>query len=186
MKIIVGLGNPGREYSETRHNVGFMAVDLLAQRWKIDNWRSRHEALVAEYRLGEETVLLVKPQTYMNLSGNAVGALARWYKIDIQDIIVIYDDMDLPAGKLRLRMKGSSGGHRGIESILLQLGKEEFPRVRIGIGRPPQGWQVVDYVLARFTAEESPLIEDALKKAADAAEGIVKLGLDKAMNRYNK
>lgn len=186
VKIIVGLGNPGREYSETRHNVGFMTVDLLAQRWEISNWRSRHEALVGEHRIGEEQVLLVKPQTYMNLSGNAVGALARWYKVNLEDIIVIYDDMDLPVGKLRLRTKGSSGGHRGIESLLLQLGKEEFPRVRIGIGRPPQGWQVVDYVLARFTAEESPLISDALKKAADAAEGIVKLGLDKAMNRYNK
>lgn len=186
MKLIVGLGNPGREYSETRHNVGFMTIDELSGRWQVTNWRSRHEALVGEYKAGDEALLLVKPQTFMNLSGNAVGALARWYKIKTEDIIVIHDDMDLPAGRLRLRTKGSSGGHRGIESLLLQLGKEEFPRVRIGIGHPPEGWQTVDYVLGRFNAEESPLMEAAIKKAADAVEGIIKYGLNKAMNTFNR
>jgi PTH1 family peptidyl-tRNA hydrolase len=186
MKLIVGLGNPGREYSETRHNVGFMTIDELAKRWEIVSWRSRHEALIGEYRIGDEQLILVKPQTFMNLSGNAVGALARWYKVKIEDIIVIHDDMDLPTGRLRLRTKGSSGGHRGIESLLMQLGQEEFARVRIGIGRPPQGWQVVDYVLAKFNAEESPLIEAVIKKAADAVEGIVKHGLNKAMNTFNR
>lgn len=186
MKLIVGLGNPGREYSETRHNVGFMTIDELAKRWKITNWRSRYEALVAEYRTGKEQLLLVKPQTFMNLSGNAVGALARWYKVQAEDVIVIYDDMDLPMGRLRLRSKGGSGGHRGMESIILQLGKEDFPRVRIGIGRPPEGWQVVDYVLAKFNAEEGLLMATALQKAADAVEGIVAQGFNKAMNTFNR
>lgn len=185
MKLIVGLGNPGQEYSSTKHNVGFMVVDELARRWGITNWKSRHEALLGEYR-GKEQVLLVKPQTYMNLSGTAVGELARWYKIDTKDILVIFDDMDLPTGKLRLRVKGSSGGHRGIESLLVHLGKEEFPRIRIGIGRPPTGWKVVDYVLSRFTEEEKPLLEESLKKAGDAVEYMLEHTFDKAMNKYNR
>lgn len=186
MKIIVGLGNPGREYSETRHNVGFMTIDELAGRWKIVNWRSRHEALVGEHRIGDEQLLLVKPQTFMNLSGNAVGAVANWYKVKVEDIIVINDDLDLPTGRLRLRTKGGSGGHRGIESLLMQLGQDTFARVRIGIGRPPDGWQTADYVLGRFNSVESPLIEVSINKAADAVESIIKQGLDKAMNTFNR
>ncbi|BBB90301.1 MAG TPA: aminoacyl-tRNA hydrolase [Methylomusa anaerophila] len=186
MKIVAGLGNPGQEYSVTRHNVGFMAVDLLADRWgiAITSWREREKALAAEYR-GSEPVLLVKPQTYMNLSGIAVGALARWYKIPVTDIIVIYDDLDLPVGKLRLRSKGGSGGHRGIESLLEHLGQDAFARIRVGIGRPPQGWETADYVLSRFTAEETPLIKDAITRAADAVECLLKEGFNKAMNKFN-
>ncbi|WP_346355201.1 aminoacyl-tRNA hydrolase [Azotosporobacter soli] len=186
MKIIVGLGNPGQEYSATKHNVGFMVLDELASRWNVTGWRKRSNAEVAEYRLGSEAVLLVKPQTYMNLSGTAVGELARWYKVAEEDIVVIFDDMDLPTGKLRLRMKGGSGGHRGIESLLQHLAKDSFLRLRMGIGRPPAGWQVVDYVLSRFTAEEQPLIAAAIERSAEAVEAIVKDGMNKAMNLFNK
>jgi PTH1 family peptidyl-tRNA hydrolase len=185
VKIVVGLGNPGQQYSTTRHNIGFMAVDELARRWGINGWKSRKEALIAEHR-GKETVLLVKPQTYMNLSGVAVGELARWYKVAVEDIIIIFDDMDLPTGRLRLRMKGGSGGHRGIESLLTHLEKDSFPRVRVGIGRPPTGWQVVDYVLSSFTAEEQPLLREAIDKAAEATESIIDQGMNKAMNLHNK
>lgn len=185
MKIVVGLGNPGNEYSETRHNVGFMAIDELARRLGISSWKKKNQALIAEYR-GSEPVVLVKPQTYMNLSGVAVGELARWYKVAPEDVIVIFDDMDLPIGRLRLRTKGGSGGHRGIESILAHLTNDNFARVRIGIGRPPTNWQVVDYVLSRFTSEEQPLLNETIVRAAEAAEDIVKQGMVKAMNVYNK
>jgi PTH1 family peptidyl-tRNA hydrolase len=185
MKIIVGLGNPGREYSATRHNAGFLVVDELAQRWKCQGWKNKYNAQVAEYR-GLEPVLLVKPQTYMNLSGTAVGELARFYKVDSEDIIAVFDDLDLPVGRLRLRMKGGSGGHRGIESLLTHLNKDSFARIRLGIGRPPEGWEVADYVLSRFTAAEEPLMEQAITKAADAVESIIKVGLTKTMNLFNK
>jgi PTH1 family peptidyl-tRNA hydrolase len=185
VKIVVGLGNPGQEYSATRHNVGFMVIDELARRWGVSNWKNRKEALIVEHRK-EEPVLLVKPQTYMNLSGVAVGELARWYKVAPEDVIVIFDDMDLPTGRLRLRMKGGSGGHRGIESLLTHLPNDSFPRVRIGIGRPPTGWQVVDYVLSRFTVEEQPLLVEAIDKAAEAVESIITQGMNKAMNLHNK
>lgn len=185
MKIIVGLGNPGSEYSMTRHNVGFMAIDELARTWGISSWKKRNQALVAEYR-GSEPVVLVKPQTFMNLSGVAVGEVARWYKVAPEDIIVIFDDMDLPIGRLRLRTKGGSGGHRGIESLLTHLTNDSFNRVRIGIDRPPTNWQVVDYVLSSFTPEEQPLLKEAITRAAEATECIVKQGMSKAMNVYNK
>ncbi len=185
MKIIVGLGNPGREYSATRHNVGFMAVDELAARWGVANWREKFGSQVAEHR-GEETVLLVKPQTYMNLSGQAVSALVRWHKLDVTDIVVVYDDVDLPAGKLRLRPAGGAGGHRGIESLLAHLGKDTFARIRIGVGRPPEYMETADYVLGRFSAEEQPLMAEAVKRAAAAVEAVLKDGLAKAANEYNK
>lgn len=185
MKIIAGLGNPGQEYRDTRHNIGFMVIDELARRWAISTWKNRKDALVAECRQ-EETVLLVKPQTYMNLSGVAVGELARWYKVPEEDVVVIFDDMDLPTGKLRLRMKGGSGGHRGVESLLTHLSRNSFPRIRVGIGRPPEGWQVVDYVLSSFTKDEQPLLKAVVEEAAGAAESIVKYGINKAMNLYNR
>ena len=185
MKIITGLGNPGSEYSATRHNVGFLAVEELAKRWGIDSWRNRHEALIAEQR-GSEPVLLVKPQTYMNLSGVAVAEIMRWYKLTPADVIVIYDDLDLPAGKLRLRPQGGAGGHRGIESLLAHLGTENFYRIRIGISRPPAGWETANYVLGRFSPEEAPLVAETIKKAAEAAEYILKHGITKAMNAFSK
>jgi len=185
VKMVVGLGNPGSEYSDTRHNVGFMAIDELARRWGISSWKKRNQALVAEYR-AEEPVVLIKPQTYMNLSGIAVGELVRWYKVLPEDVIVIFDDMDVPLGRLRLRTKGGSGGHRGIESLLTHLTSGSFARVRIGIDRPPTNWQVVDYVLSRFTPEEQPLLNESIARAAEAGECIVKQGMAKAMNLYNK
>lgn len=185
MKIVVGLGNPGQEYSTTRHNVGFMVVDELAGRWGISGWRNKFDAQVAEYR-GDEPVILVKPQTYMNLSGRSVGAILNWYKLAVQDVIVVYDDLDLPLGRIRLRSQGGAGGHRGIESLLQQLGKDDFCRVRIGIGRPPQYMETADYVLSRFTTEEIPLIQPTIKRATEAMEAIIKDGMTKAANEFNK
>ncbi|MBP2645534.1 MAG: pth [Firmicutes bacterium] len=185
MKIVVGLGNYGSEYRATRHNVGFMVADALAERWHIETWKNKFDALVGEYR-GTDTVLIVKPQTYMNLSGTAVKAVLNWYKLDAEDVIVIYDDLDLPVGKLRLRTQGGSGGHRGIESLLVELGKNSFSRVRIGIGRPPAYMKTADYVLGRFSAEEVPVIDQAIKRGADAVEEILQSGFTKAMNEYNR
>jgi PTH1 family peptidyl-tRNA hydrolase len=185
VKIVVGLGNPGREYGSTRHNVGFMTVDELAGRWGATAWREKFSALVAEYR-GAETVLLVKPQTYMNLSGQAVAAFVRFYKLNVDDVIVVYDDIDLPAGRLRLRPGGGAGGHRGIESLFDHLGSDAFARVRIGVGRPPEYMEAADYVLSRFSPEEQPLMAEAVKRAADAVEAVLKVGLAKAANEYNK
>ena len=162
-----------------------MVDDELARRQEITNWRSKNEALVAEIHAAEP-ILLVKPQTYMNLSGVAVGAIARWYKVPAEDIVVAVDDMDLAVGRLRLRAKGSSGGHRGLESVLVHLGTEEFIRVRVGIGRPLPQQQVVDYVLHGFTAEEKPVMAKTLAKAADAVEYVLKNSIEDAMNRYNR
>lgn len=185
MKIVVGLGNPGQEYSCSRHNIGFMAIDKLAEKLAVTTWRERYNAQVAEYR-GSQTVLLVKPQTYMNLSGRSVAPLAAFYKVTPEDIIVIYDDLDLPTGQLRLRLKGGSGGHRGIESMLAELGKDDFARIRIGIGRPPAGWEVVNYVLGRFTSEEASVISQAILRTAEAVECILQEGFNKTMNKFNK
>ncbi len=185
MKIVVGLGNPGREYSATRHNVGFLAVDELARRWKCSSWKNKYNAEVTEYR-GSDTVMLVKPQTYMNVSGVAVGEIARFYKVPAEDVLVIFDDLDLPTGRLRLRLKGGSGGHRGMESLLVHLPSDAFGRMRIGIGRPPQGWEVADYVLSRFNTDEEPLIQEAITKAADAVEYTLQHSFTKAMNQFNK
>jgi len=185
MKIVVGLGNPGSEYSATRHNVGFMATDVLAGRWKVSGWRTKFDALVAEHR-AEEPIILVKPQSYMNNSGYAVKSILSWYKLAVDDLIVVYDDLDLPLGRLRLRSQGGPGGHRGIESLLVHLGQDAFHRVRIGIGRPPEYMEAANYVLGRFTAEEIPLIEPAIKRAADAVEAIIQHGAAKAGSQFNR
>lgn len=185
MWIVAGLGNPGREYCNTRHNIGFMIADVLSEKWRETNWCTRFDALIAEYKTAEP-VLIVKPQTYMNLSGVAVGAIARWYKVPPEKIISIYDDMDLPVGKIRLRGKGSSGGHRGVESLLVHLGSEAFIRIRVGIGRPPGGWQVVDYVTSRFREEEAQAVIEAINTGAEAVEAVIRQGLVKAMNKINR
>ena len=185
MKIIAGLGNPGAQYAMTRHNVGFMLVDTLAKAWNITTWHEDFEALLAETRLGAEKVLLVKPQTYMNDSGRALGPLLAWYKLAPENLIVAHDDMDLPVGKIRLRKKGSSGGHNGIKSLLAHVGSENFARVRIGIGRPLPHWSVVDHVLAPFTEEGAQKIQEALQYLVPAVECMVEKNIDLAMNRYN-
>jgi len=187
MKVIVGLGNPGPKYGLTKHNVGFMLVNALAERLGIreTEWKDKFEALVAETRIGTEKVLLVKPLTYMNESGRAVGPLLSWYKLEPEDLVVVHDDMDIPAGTIRIRKKGSAGGHNGIKSLLAHVGDEHFTRVRIGIGRPLPGWSVIDHVLAPFPSEEVPKIRAAIEYLLPAVETIVTEGTDLAMNKYN-
>lgn len=183
MKIIVGLGNPGRKYKDTRHNTGYRVVEELASRYNIDKEESKFDAIIGHLRIGSEKVLVVKPLTYMNLSGNAVQPLVNWFKLDLTDLLVVYDDMDLPPGTLRIRSFGGNGGHKGMNSISQRLSSKNFPRVRVGIGRPED--DTIDWVLGKFTGEEKELIESTVEKAADAIECWIKNGIDTAMNRYN-
>mgnify|MGYP005861711021 CR=1 FL=1 len=184
VKLVVGLGNPGARYANTRHNVGFMVVDRLARRCSAAVTKRQCSALVGLGNLGGTRVCLAKPQTYMNLSGDAVACLLRFYKIPTADLLVVYDDRDLPVGRIRLRERGSAGGHRGMESIIGRLGTSDFPRLRIGIGRPAET-EAVDHVLGSFTPEERPLMEEALDRAAEAVECVLKEGTVVAMNRFN-
>lgn len=181
IKIIVGLGNPGREYAETRHNVGFMVVDRLAARfgavWKADKARK------AELAAGPG-VLLVKPQTYMNSSGESVGPLMRYFKFTPGQVFVVYDDISFPVGAMRLRAGGSAGGHNGMKSLIAHLGTEKFPRLRVGIGVPGQK-NMIGHVLGKFTPEERPLLEETLSKAEEAAFVTLKEGFQAAANRFN-
>ena len=185
MKIVVGLGNPGARYKETRHNIGFLVVDELASRWRTEGWKRRFEAEVTEHRAGGP-VLLVKPQTFMNLSGEAVREAAKFYKVVSTDIIVIHDDLDLPVGRLRIRERGGAGGHEGIASMIGQLGTDEFVRIKFGISRPPAEWDTADYVLGRFGPEELPEIKKMIMTAADAVEAVLGEGVAPAMNRFNR
>ncbi|NPA90182.1 MAG: aminoacyl-tRNA hydrolase [Chloroflexi bacterium] len=185
MKIIFGLGNPGRKYERTRHNIGFQVLDILAERWGRTFAPHKFRALAAQTRIGDEPVLLVKPLTYMNLSGEAVGPIVRFYKVPLEHILVVYDDMDLPLGTLRLRAKGGSGGHKGIRSIIQHLHSEAFPRLRVGIGRPPGRMDPADFVLSPFTPEEEETMALVREKAADAVELWLREGTEKAMNRVN-
>ena len=184
MWLVVGLGNPGRRYRGTRHNVGWEVVDRLSARWDLPVSREEEEALVGRGEIAGQEVLLAKPLTYMNRSGEAVRGLVRRYGVQPQEILVIYDDVDLPVGAIRIRPRGSSGGHHGMASVLEALGTSEIPRVRVGIGRP-RG-ETAEYVLSRFSSEERPLIEEAMERAADAVEAILREGTEAAMNRYNR
>ncbi|MGB9660444.1 MAG: aminoacyl-tRNA hydrolase [Moorellaceae bacterium] len=186
MKMVVGLGNPGPRYETTRHNAGFMALDILADSLGIRLTREKLRALMGSGQVGGERVLLVKPLTFMNLSGQAVAPLARWYGIGPQDIIVLLDDLDLEPGRLRIRPRGGSGGHKGLASVIQSLGTEAVPRVRIGIGRPPSGKDPVDYVLEPFTEEEWPLVSTVLLRAAEAVRLWLETGkIEEVMNRFN-
>ena len=186
MKIFVGLGNPGAEYSKTKHNVGFMLADKLAENLGAENWREKFRALVAESFFDGEKILIVKPQTFMNLSGEAIGPLTDFYKIPAENLIVAHDDMDLPVGMIRLRPKGSGGGHHGVESIIQHLGGEKnFPRVRIGIGRPPENWSVNNHVLSPFNSDDAEKISTALENLIPAVKCIFHDGIDMAMNKFN-
>ena len=186
MKIFVGLGNPTAEYAATKHNVGFMLADRLADELDVFTWRERFNALVAETFLEGEKILLVKPQTFMNLSGEAVAPLMNFYKLDTADLTVAHDDMDLPLGMIRLRPKGSGGGHHGVESIIQHLGGEQnFSRVRIGVGRPPQNWTVNHHVLSPFTQDDADKISAALEELVPAVICIFHEGIDAAMNKFN-
>ncbi|MGI5911277.1 MAG: aminoacyl-tRNA hydrolase [Syntrophomonadaceae bacterium] len=183
MKVIVGLGNPGKKYRDTRHNVGFKVVEELARRHPIEKEENRFDAIIGHIRIAGEKALLVKPLTYMNLSGKTVQPLMRWYKLGLDDLIIVYDDMDLTPGTLRLRAQGGSGGHNGMASIIEYLGSKELARVRIGIGRPDN--TAISWVLGIFSPVEQGLINDTIMKAADAVECWVKQGIERAMNEYN-
>ncbi|KLU62054.1 peptidyl-tRNA hydrolase [Peptococcaceae bacterium CEB3] len=185
MKVIAGLGNPGPEYAETRHNVGFVLVDNLAELWRWD-FRPKYHGLMAMGEVSGERVVLFKPQTYMNLSGRAVRELAGFYKIPASEILVVHDDLDLGLGRMRLRRLGGAGGHRGVLSLLAELGTEDFWRLRIGIGRPPAGWEAAAYVLGRFLPEEIEPLEGVLDKAGQAAGVWLTGDTAAAMNRYNR
>ena len=183
MKMIVGLGNPGREYRGTRHNVGFEVIDVLARRNKINVKSRRGKALIGEGDIGAEHVVLVKPSTFMNLSGQAVADIARRCHLKPSDIIVIADDVNLDLGRLRLRAQGSAGGHNGLKSIIYSLCSQEFARVRVGIGSPRR--EMVDFVLSRFSKQEQKIINEAIERAADAVEAIIEEGIEPAMNTFN-
>ncbi|CEN31931.1 aminoacyl-tRNA hydrolase [Paraclostridium sordellii] len=185
MYVIVGLGNPGKQYEHTRHNVGFDVIDILAKEYGISVTKIKHKALIGEGRVGSEKVILVKPQTYMNLSGETLIDIYNYYKVDSNNIVVIYDDIDLEVGKIRIRKKGSGGTHNGMRSILKCLGTNEFPRVRIGVSKPRQGQDLADFVLSRFRKEEADDIQDGLEKAAKAVDCMIRENLYLAMNKYN-
>lgn len=185
LNVIVGLGNPGNKYENTRHNVGFSTIDLLSVKHGIKVDRLKHRALTGDGSIKGERVLLVKPQTFMNLSGESVRDIAEWYKLPMENIIVIYDDVDLPVGTVRIRPKGSSGTHNGMKSVIYQLQSDDFPRIRIGIGKAPEGWDLADYVLSRFSGDEAKDIRQSVERAADAAASIVADGVAAAMNLYN-
>ncbi|SHK21512.1 aminoacyl-tRNA hydrolase [Paramaledivibacter caminithermalis] len=185
MYVIVGLGNPGKKYTGTRHNVGFEVVDYLAYRNNIEVKKIKHKALIGEGIIDGKEVMLVKPQTFMNLSGQSVLEICEYYKIDISKLIVIYDDIDIDLGRIRIRKKGSGGTHNGMRNIIYLLQKDEFPRIRIGIGKPTHR-DLVSYVIGRFGEDEREDIVLSIKLAAEAVESIVSEGMDKAMNKYNK
>ena len=185
MKLVVGLGNPGKQYETTKHNIGFMVVDAIADMVTHTPWREEKKAEICSFTLEGEKILLVKPQTFMNVSGESVGPLMRYYKIAPEDVYCIYDDMDLTVGKLRIRPTGSSGGHNGIKSLIAHVGTEHFPRFRVGIGRPLPQWSVVDHVLAPFPDDVKDKVDKGIKGAAKAVLGTLEVGLDKGMNLYN-
>jgi PTH1 family peptidyl-tRNA hydrolase len=185
MKIVVGLGNPGAKYRGTRHNVGFEVVAELANRHGGGTPSLKHEAELVEVFAEGEKLPLVAPQTYMNLSGKSVWPLVDFYKLPLEDLLVVCDDLNLDAGRLRLRASGSAGGQKGLSHIIQRLGSEDFPRLRIGIGRPPGRMDAADYVLAKFLSEERDLMEEAIKTAADGVEFWVRDGCEQAMNKIN-
>ena len=187
MYIIVGLGNPGKKYEHTRHNMGFLALDLLADKYGIKVDRLKFKALTGEGRIEGKKVLLVKPQTYMNLSGEAVGQAARFYKIPADHVLVVSDDITLPIGAMRIRTKGSAGGHNGLKNIISVLGTEEFPRIRLGVGSPPHpDYDTVDWVLSVFRDQDAVDMAEAASRAADAVECFITQGPEKAMNLYSQ
>lgn len=185
MYIIIGLGNPGKKYEHTRHNAGFDAIDKLAEKYNIKMDKLKHKALIGEGRIGTEKVVLVKPQTYMNLSGESIVSICQFYKTEFDKVIVMYDDIDLDVGKLRIRKKGSAGSHNGMKSIIKCIGTQEFPRIRIGVSKPPEGWDLADFVLSRFPKEQQGDLEESFERAVLTVEEIIDSGIESAMNKYN-
>jgi PTH1 family peptidyl-tRNA hydrolase len=185
MKIVVGLGNPGIKYAGTRHNMGFSAITEIADRYNVRIDRAECKSLTGRALINGEKVLLAMPQTFMNLSGEAVSQLLHYYKCTPEDLIIIYDDIDLDVGGVRIREKGSAGGHNGMKNIIQLIGTNEFDRVRLGVGRKPEGWDLADHVLSRFPEEQLPDVRAAVKCAADAVEEIIENGIASAMNKYS-
>lgn len=186
MYLIAGLGNPTREYEKTRHNVGFEAIDILADKARTTVTEKKHKALYGKGYIGGQKVILAKPQTYMNLSGESIREIADFYKIEPENIIILCDDINLSEGQLRIRLKGSAGGHNGLKNIISHLGTQEFPRIRIGVGEKPRGMDLADYVLGRFPKEQQAVMEEAYRDAAEAACMMIEDGADAAMNHYNR
>ncbi|USK70369.1 aminoacyl-tRNA hydrolase [Peribacillus asahii] len=186
MKLIVGLGNPGKQYEKTRHNVGFEVIDALSDKWSIPLNQAKHKGIYGIGVIDNEKVILLKPLTYMNLSGESISAVMSFFKVEVDDVVVLYDDLDLPPGKVRLRQKGSAGGHNGIKSTIAHLGTQNFNRIRIGIGRPSGPMAISDYVLGKFTSEEWPDIMNTVEKSANACEAWLKTPFLQVMNVYNQ
>lgn len=187
MFIIAGLGNPDDKYQGTRHNVGFDVIDAIADKYNISVDTRKHRAYIGKGVIAGQKVILAKPQTYMNLSGESIRSLVDYYKADPEEeILIVYDDVSLDVGQLRIRKKGSAGGHNGIKSIIAHLGTSVFPRIKVGVGEKPKGYDLADYVLGRFTKAERELMEDGYQEAALAAELIVCGEIDQAMNSFNK
>lgn len=186
MYIIAGLGNPGRKYTGTRHNMGFEALDAVAAKYDIDIKKSKFNALYGEGTIEGEKAVLIKPQTFMNLSGDAIREFKNWYKVDNSQIIIIYDDVSLPVGKMRIRKKGSAGGHNGMKSIIYQLNSDEFPRIKLGVGSPENPeFDLADYVLGKFSKNETKVLIQTAINTADAVGEIIKNGCEKAMSKFN-
>lgn len=183
---IVGLGNPGRQYEDTKHNVGFHVIDRLAEKYEISVTKFKNKALMGDGTIKGKRVLLVKPQTYMNLSGESVREIVNFYKIPQERFVVIFDDTSLPCGSVRIREKGSHGGHNGIRNIIDQMGTEEFYRIKVGIGEKPSGWDLADYVLAKFDPDDLPLMEQGMEKAVTGVEVMLSRGIKEAANRVNQ
>ena len=184
--LVVGLGNPGSKYENTRHNMGFLALDILAEKEKLKFNKLRFKAWTATAELGGEKVLVMKPQTYMNLSGESVGEAARFYKIPPEHVLVISDDISIGAGKLRIRPSGSAGGHNGLKSIIQHLGSDQFPRIKVGVGSPQHAeHDIVDWVIGKPMGEDQKILLQTLEKAADAVSAVIAQGPQKAMNQFN-
>ena len=183
--LVVFLGNPGLKYTGTRHNAGFLTADAVEKRFRVSINRSRFKALTGSCEIGSEKVLFIKPQTYMNLSGDAVQQAVSYYKIPADHVLVVSDEMSLPVGKIRIKPKGSAGGHNGLKSIISALGTENFPRIRLGVGSPPPEFDVKDWVLSTFRDRDAEEISVAADKAAQAIEAYITLGPEKTMNQYN-
>lgn len=185
MKMIIGLGNPGKQYENTRHNIGFQAIDALANSLSAPPMQSKFNGMFSIVHTSNGKVILVKPLTFMNLSGQCVAPLMDYFDIDVDDIVVLYDDLDFVPGEIRLRQKGSAGGHNGMKSLIAHLGTDQFNRIRIGIGRPNNGMKVADYVLSNFSKEETPVIEDTVRRVSDACEAWLQDSFLEVMNKYN-
>ena len=187
MYLIVGLGNPGRQYEATRHNMGFDVIDKLVEEYNVPQSGVKFNAMYGKGRIEGQPVILMKPLSYMNLSGGPVRDMANYFKIDPEtEMIVIYDDIDLEPGQLRIRKQGSAGGHNGIKDIIRQLGTEKFLRIKVGVGAKPKGWDLADHVLGRFSTEDRKLVDEAIEKAAKAVDIMISQGVDAAMNEYNR